>query len=45
MDHKTCFMCNETKSFSCFVKDKTGKYGLRAGCKECNKSYKMKHYQ
>lgn len=34
---KTCSICHELKSFNCFVKDKTAKYGLRASCKECNK--------
>ena len=38
-------MCNQAKPVTCYVKDKTGKYGLRSSCKECNKSYKIKHYQ
>jgi len=28
-----------------FVKNKLGKCGLRANCKECDKVRKMKHYQ
>jgi hypothetical protein len=45
MDQKTCSMCYETKPFTCYVKDKTGKFGLRANCKECSKSIKKEHYQ
>ena len=45
MDQKSCSMCREIKPYTSFTKDKTGKYGLRSSCKECNKPYKLKHYQ
>jgi hypothetical protein len=38
-------MCYQPKPFNCFVKDKAGKFGLRANCKACSKSIKKEHYK
>ena len=45
MDQKLCSICNQNKPSNYYVKDKNGKYGLRANCKECDKIRKQKHYQ
>lgn len=44
---KTCTGCKivKTATNDYFAKDKSGRYGLRARCKECDKAYRKKHYQ
>ena len=46
MKFKTCTKCGKelpaTNEY--FVRDKSGKYGLRADCKNCNSIYRKKHY-
>ena len=37
---KECTKCREVKAFSEFSKSKTGKYGIRAYCKSCQKKYR-----
>jgi len=40
---KICSKCRLEKSFDCFRKEKGGRFGLRADCKECNKLYRVHH--
>ena len=35
VDSKTCTQCNETKPFEAFCKNKRGKHGRNAKCREC----------
>lgn len=42
---KVCSKCSLKKSLTCFQKDKKGKYGFRADCKECCKEAKRESYQ
>lgn len=41
--YKQCTKCAETKELLCFNKDKRGKLGLRASCKDCEKLFKQQH--
>lgn len=36
---KTCSVCEQTKEESEFNKDRRNKYGLRSGCKNCEREY------
>jgi hypothetical protein len=35
IEQRKCTQCEENKSFSCFSKKHTGKYGLSSRCKQC----------
>lgn len=43
MGYKICSKCNENKPFSSFNKDKSGKNGLCAQCKDCRHKYRIKN--
>ena len=43
-DSKNCNKCSTVKPFADFYRDRTGKYGLSAYCKECAKA-KTKKYR
>ena len=36
IEQRKCTQCGENKSFSCFSKKHTGKYGLSSQCKQCH---------
>jgi hypothetical protein len=40
---KTCGKCGETKGLDGFYKNKTGKFGVRSGCKTCHKVYQQEN--
>ncbi len=42
---KTCTECGETKPLEEYHKDKCGKYGRKAKCKECRNAYKKAYDQ
>ena len=45
MTMKNCSGCKELKTFDCFYKNKSGKYGYTAWCKVCfNKDVKARYY-
>lgn len=41
---KKCSNCQQTKDFSEFNKSKTGKFGFKNYCKECDKQIAKKYY-
>ncbi len=41
LDFKTCTVCNFEKHVGCFSKQKLGKNGLKASCKQCEKQYQI----
>lgn len=43
-DIKQCGRCKEEKTFSCFNKQKTGRFGLHNHCKTCQKIVKKEWY-
>lgn len=44
MNTKKCGHCQQSKSFECFNKCKTGTYGLHGHCKDCQKQIRREWY-
>jgi hypothetical protein len=44
MKTKICTKCGIEKELSKFAKAKTGRFGVRGDCKECNNLYGKQHY-
>lgn len=44
---KICTKCGTEKKATSdfFAKDRKGKYGLKATCKDCDRTYRKKHYK
>lgn len=45
VSHKTCTKCGEHLPLEFFYKQKAGKYGVKASCKECHKIQNQEYYQ